>query len=129
MKSYPRFVAALAAIAIAIPVAHADPVVPVGYYVENYASGIGSASVLAIGPDGLVYVNDYASGQLLRRTASGTLEVVASGMPNATGIAFSPTGRVFVAGGDTKCLRDCRWRRDHLRQRLFLCQLPRDQGQ
>ncbi|MFO1427394.1 MAG: hypothetical protein U1F11_10590 [Steroidobacteraceae bacterium] len=101
MKSYPRFVAALAAIAIAIPVAHADPVVPVGYYVENYASGIGAANGLAIGPDGLLYVADYAAGQLLRRTASGTLEVVASGMPYASGVVFSPTGRIFVVGGNT----------------------------
>jgi hypothetical protein len=79
--------------------AQADPTVPDGYSIENYATGIGAANGLAIGPDGLLYITDYRAGQLLRRTTSGALEVVASNMPNASGVAFSPSGRVFVVGG------------------------------
>ena len=80
----------------------ADPVVPDGYVVERYVTGIGAANALAFGPDGQLYITDYQAGRLLRRTCTGELQIIASGLPNAVGVAFSSSGRTFVAAGDTR---------------------------
>jgi sugar lactone lactonase YvrE len=100
MNSYLVCAAMAATISTVGMAVKADPVAPAGYSIENYATGIGAANALAIGPDGLLYITDYQAGQLLRRTAAGSLEVVASGMPYANGVAFSPSGRLFVAARD-----------------------------
>jgi hypothetical protein len=98
-----KWVTLLTAYALGIgnSVAIADPVVPEGYTVENYASGVGAATALAIGPDGLLYITDYASGQLLRRQASGALQVVASGLSNSSALAILPSGRIFAGANDS----------------------------
>jgi len=48
-----RIVTTIVAGYLAWTTAVAQPVVPDGYTVELYASGIGAANALAIGPDGL----------------------------------------------------------------------------
>jgi len=75
--------------------------VPEGYTIENYATGIGAATALALGPDRLLYITDYQRGQVLKRTASGALEVVVSGLPYSDALAVLPSGRIFAGGNDT----------------------------
>ena len=91
---------ALSAVAIsadAIPVVQSP-----GYQVELFASGVGSPSGMARSPSGDLYLSDYAGGQLLRIPApfanSGNgFEVVASGIPFPTDVAFAFGGRLFVS--------------------------------
>ena len=78
----------------------ATPTVPDGYAVEKYATGIGAAGGPAFSPDGVAYFTDYQAGQVLRRTASGGLEVFLSNLPLVGALAFSPTGRMFVLAAD-----------------------------
>lgn len=92
----------LAWLGTGVLVARGDPTVADGYIVERFATGIGAANAMEFGPDGLLYITDYQAGRLLRRSCSGELEVVASGLPNAVGVAFSASGRTFVAAGDTR---------------------------
>jgi hypothetical protein len=92
--------AAVLAVCLSAAPALPDPIAPEGYLVENYAGGIGAANALAIGPDGLLYITDYARGQLLKRTESGALEVIASGLQAANGLAILPNGRIFVTAND-----------------------------
>ena len=94
------FTAVALALGFSAAAAWSDPVVPDGYMVERYATGIGAANALAIGPDGLLYITDYSNGHLLRRTEAGTLEVVASGLQWANGLAILPDGRKFVTAND-----------------------------
>ena len=101
MKPYIAACTIALAMCIAGTTVRADPVVADGYAIENYATGIGAANALVIGPDGLLYITDYQAGRLLRRTNTGGVEVVATGLPFAVGVAFSPSGRLFVAAGDS----------------------------
>ena len=101
MKSTWITLAAALSVGIGSSVATGAPVVPEGYTIENHATGIGAATALALGPDGSLYITDYQRGQVLKRTASGALEVVASGLPSSNALAVLPSGRIFAGGNDS----------------------------
>lgn len=86
---------ALIALSALAALGNAAPIVTGDYTVDLYASGIGAANEMAIGPDGRVYVADYG-GRVLAVNADGTLDVLASGIPNANGLTFTQSGRLFV---------------------------------
>ena len=86
---------------LAVGESRAAPVVPEGYTIELYASGIGAATGMALGPDGSLYITDYVSGQLLRRTTSGALQVVASGLWYSSALAVLPSGRIFAGANNS----------------------------
>jgi len=101
MKRMLAALLAIGAFGLAVGESRAAPVVPEGYTIELYATGIGAAAALALGPDGQLYITDYASGQLLRRTQTGALVVVASGLPYSNALAILPSGRIFVGANDS----------------------------
>ena len=74
--------------------------VPAGFRIEKFAQNVGNARVLAVGPDGSVYVTRREDGDVLRfrvganGLASGAGERVAS-RPGLHGIAFS-NGKVYL---------------------------------
>jgi Raf kinase inhibitor-like YbhB/YbcL family protein len=79
----------------------ADLHVPNGFRVEKFAQNVGNARILAIGPDGSVYVTRREQGDVLR-FAVGT-NGLAAGPPTRVasraglhGIAFSK-GKVYIA--------------------------------
>ena len=95
MKSLAALLA-VGALSLLSAEAIAAPTVPEGYTVELYASGIGAATAMALGPDGSLYITDYVDGRLLKRTPSGTLEVVTSSVPVSSALAVLPSGRIFI---------------------------------
>jgi sugar lactone lactonase YvrE len=78
---------------------NAAPVVTAGYDIQLYASGMGAISGMQIGPDGKVYAVDNGGGRVFRVETNGTVTQVASGIPYPNGIAFTTSGRMFVASG------------------------------
>lgn len=95
MKSLPALLA-VGAFGLFSAETPADPVVPDGYTIELYASGIGAATAMALGPDGSLYITDYVYDRLLRRKPTGTLEVVTSSVPVSNALAILPSGRIFI---------------------------------
>ena len=86
---------------------HAVPNVGGEYTVELYAQGVGAVAGLAMDSNGVLYAADYASGHVLRIPAQNTINVVASGIPFITDLAFSDAGRLFVTsstGGNSSVL-------------------------
>ena len=79
--------------------ASAAPVVTAGYDMQLYASGMGAIAGMQIGPDGEVYAVDNGGGRVFRVEDNGTVTQVASGIPYPNGIAFTKSGRMFVASG------------------------------
>jgi len=73
----------------------AAPIVMSGYSIDLYASGVGAANEMAIGPDGRVYVVDYG-GRVLAVNANGSLDVLATGVANGDGLTFTQSGRLFA---------------------------------
>jgi len=70
--------------------------------VEVVWSGFGRPQGLAFGPDGLLYVVEALAGAsgLYRLTPGRDPELMASG-EGFVGLAFAPSGEVFVASNDT----------------------------
>jgi glucose/arabinose dehydrogenase len=79
--------------------------------VSDAATGLTAVVDVAVGPDGLLYVTEFASGfdleaqqpswipdsgRVLRVLADGTTEVVADGLNSPNGIAFGADGELYV---------------------------------
>ena len=75
----------------------AIPIAVDGFSVTLESSGVGAATALTIGPDGSLYAADYAGGRVLRNNGSGGFDLVASGIPFVTGLAFTSTGQLYAA--------------------------------
>jgi hypothetical protein len=75
----------------------AVPIAVDGYDVSLFATGIGSSAGMRYGPDGALYVTDYSGGRVLRVDGSGVVSAVAAGAPYLTDVAFTASGRGFVA--------------------------------
>lgn len=60
---------------------------------------MGAIAGMQIGPDGKVYAVDNGGGRVFRVEANGIVTQVASGIPYPNGIAFTKSGRMFVASG------------------------------
>lgn len=75
----------------------ADPISVEGYEISLFSSGIGASAGMRFDADGALYVTDYGGGRILRVDSSGAASVVASGVPYLTDIAFTASGRAFVA--------------------------------
>ena len=74
----------------------AVPSVPTDYQVDQYLTGVGAATGIAVAPDGALWVADY-NGRILRSTGPGSFSVVVSGTPYFEGVAFTASGRAFTA--------------------------------
>jgi len=76
---------------------------PEGFGITVYAAGLGAPSMMAIGPDQMLYVSEPSSGQILRlpdRDGDGIsdgAEVAAEDLLNPTGLAFYQDGSLYVA--------------------------------
>ncbi len=87
-----------------------SPVLP-GVSVETLAELPGDdvyPEALTLGLDGNIYVSSYCTGDILRVTPDGEVDTYYSGddIGAASGLAFSPTGALYVVDG-----RDCNPRR------------------
>lgn len=90
------------------PVAHdsqpAKPVtLPAGFAISVFAQGLDDARMMAIGPDGQLYVAERGAGQVVRlpdRDGDGLtdrVEVAASGLDSPSSLAFYQDGSLYVA--------------------------------
>ncbi len=70
-----------------------------------FAGGFKTVTDFAFGPDGGMYVLEFAGGpvffagpgQLIHLAGDGTRTTVVTGLPAATGVAVGPTGSVFIS--------------------------------
>ena len=89
--------------------------IPAGFRLQKFAENVGNARILAIGPNGNVYVTRREEGDVLMfrvgadGLAAGEPERVAS-RSGLHGIAFSK-GKVYLAAVHEifKCRRSSRW--------------------
>ena len=76
---------------------------PAGFAIGVYASGLKSPRMLAIGPDGLLYIAERGAGRVVRLRdanldgAADGIEVVASGLNQPNSLAFAPDGSLYVS--------------------------------
>jgi sugar lactone lactonase YvrE len=56
----------------------------------------GMADDIEEGPEGRLVWTGFLSGEVYARTGDGPVEVIATGLPAANSLAFSPDGRLFV---------------------------------
>lgn len=75
----------------------AVPIVPTGYNIDLYASGMGAATGVTRGSDGYLYVSDYQGGRILQITSQNTYNIYSSGLSYITDLAFTSSGRLFAA--------------------------------
>jgi DNA-binding beta-propeller fold protein YncE len=95
-----RAAAALAVAVLAIACEQTDaPDVPDGYQSELVADGMGAIWGIAVGPDDKVYAVDNDGGRIFRVEADGTKNKVVGDLTDPRGIAFTESGRMFVASG------------------------------
>jgi sugar lactone lactonase YvrE len=62
----------------------------------SLAVDVGNPTSLALGPDGLVYVSSRFDGHVYRLAADDSVELFASELGVATGLAFSAAGDLYV---------------------------------
>ena len=83
---------------------------PEGFGASVYAQGLSGPRMMAVGPDGQLYVAERGAGRILRlpdRDANGLadgVEVVASGLSSPSSLAFYEDGSLYV-GETTRVLR------------------------
>jgi glucose/arabinose dehydrogenase len=76
---------------------------PAGFGIGVYASGLNAPRMLAIGPDGLLYVAERGAGQVVRLAEingdgeADEVQVVASGLTQPNSLAFAPDGSLYVS--------------------------------
>ncbi len=93
---------ATVAVLLCAPCARAGPIIEFpAYEVSLFASDLGASTGIAVGPDGNLYLTDYAGFRVLRITASLTAglhpyDVIASGIAFPSDVAFAFGGRMFV---------------------------------
>lgn len=63
---------------------------------EPLVTGVGNATSLAFGPDGLLYVSSRFEGTVSRVSPTGEVEKFADGLGVAFGLAFNHAGDLFV---------------------------------
>lgn len=83
------------------PVSATPTVLDSSYSVEILTAGVGAVTGMHIGPTGDLYFTDYQGGRVLKVTAplgsgSKPFDIVATGIPYPTDLAFAPDGRMFV---------------------------------
>jgi glucose/arabinose dehydrogenase len=89
----------------------AQPIaLPPGFAISIFAQNLDSPRMMALGPDGQLYVAERGAGRIVRlpdRNADGTadnLEVVARGLNSPSSLAFYRDGSLYV-GETTRILR------------------------
>jgi len=76
---------------------------PAGFAIGVYTSGLNSPRMMALGPDGLLYVAERGAGRVVRLRdanldgAADGIEVVAKGINQPNSLAFAPDGSLYVA--------------------------------
>ena len=89
----------------------AEPInLPPGFGISVFAQGLGGPRMMALGPDGQLYVAERGAGRIVRlpdRDGDGVadgVEVVAEGLSAPSSIAFYADGSLYV-GETTRVLR------------------------
>jgi glucose/arabinose dehydrogenase len=79
---------------------------PPGFGLSVYATGLNNPRMMALGPDGQLYLAERGNGRIVRlpdRDGDGVsdgLEVVADGLQTPSSLAFAPDGSLYV--GETE---------------------------
>jgi glucose/arabinose dehydrogenase len=83
---------------------------PPGFGISVFSSGLGDSRMMALGPDGALYVAERGAGRIVRlpdRDGDGVadqVEVVADGLRSPSSIDFTTDGSLYV-GETTRILR------------------------
>ena len=76
---------------------------PSGFAIGVYASGLNTPRMLAISPDGLLYIAERGAGRVVRLRDANLdgeadgIEVVAKGINQPNSLAFAPDGSLYVS--------------------------------
>ena len=98
MKKLNPSVICFVIILVFIPIpAKANPMVPPGYTIEIYASGLPTPMGLDFDNQGNLFFVD-GSNSVYKITPDGQVNLFGSGMPGAEGVAADSQDNIFVSG-------------------------------